>query len=108
MRRDSTTTSCRFGFSPAEIDIQGEMMLVSDLHARVTLFDKNNKVITHLGCDPEWTKKALAGFKMRKDPSQWRDGRFIHPHDACFDRDGNIYVTEWVASGRVSFLKKVS
>lgn len=93
---------------PADIDIQGEVMLVSDLHARITLLDKNNKVIAHLGYDSEWTKKALAGFKMRRDPSQWVDGRFVHPHDACFDHAGNIYVAEWVATGRVSFLKKVS
>ena len=93
---------------PADIDIQGEVMLVPDLHARITLLDKHNKVITHLGYDPEWTKKALAGFKMRRDPSQWVDGRFVPPHDACFDHDGNIYVAEWVATGRVSFLKKVS
>ncbi len=93
---------------PADIDIQGDVMLCPDLHARITLFDKDNKVITHLGYDPEWTKKALDGFKMRRDPKQWQAGRFVHPHDACFDKDGNIFVTEWVATGRVSFLKRVS
>ena len=93
---------------PADIDIQGEVLLCSDLHARVTLFDKNNKVITHLGYDPEWTKYALDGFKLRRQPENWQEGRFIHPHDACFDRDGNIFVTEWVATGRVSFLRRVS
>ncbi|HVJ69698.1 MAG TPA: hypothetical protein VM510_17100, partial [Caulifigura sp.] len=29
------------------------------------------------------------------------------PHDACFDPQGNIYVAEWVATGRVSKLKRV-
>ena len=94
---------------PADIDIQGEVMLVSDLHARITLFDKNNKVITHLGYDEAWTKQVLANkFKMRSTPGDWQPGRFIHPHDACFDKAGNIYVAEWVATGRVSFLRKVS
>src|SRR5690606_7587852 len=92
---------------PADIDIQGDVLLCPDLHARVTLFDKNNKVITHLGYDPDWTTKALDGFKMRRDPSQWETGRFIHPHDACFDHDGNIFVVEWVATGRVTKLKHV-
>src|SRR5262245_13347835 len=41
---------------PAHFDIRGEVLLVPDLHARVSLFDKNNKVITPLGYDPEWTK----------------------------------------------------
>ena len=93
---------------PADFDTQGEVLMVPDLHARITLYDNSNKVITHLGYADEWTKKALAdGFKMRKTPSMWENGRFVHPHDACFDKDGNIYVAEWVATGRVSFLKKV-
>ena len=35
-------------------------------------------------------------------------GKFICPHDAAFDRDGSIYVTEWVDVGRVTKLEKVS
>lgn len=93
---------------PAHFDIRGEVLLVPDLHARVSLFGRDNKPIVHLGDDPEWRKKALAGFKMRQKPETCEAGRFIHPHDACFDRDGNIFVVEWVQTGRVSFLKKLS
>jgi hypothetical protein len=32
----------------------------------------------------------------------------VHPHDACFDRDGKIFVVEWVLTGRVTLLKRVS
>jgi hypothetical protein len=94
---------------PAAIDTQGDIMLVPDLHARISLFDKNNEVIVHLGYDPTWTENVLGGmkFEVRKHPEQWVDGKFVHPHDACFDKDGNIYVTEWVPTGRVSFLKRV-
>ncbi|MCH8829621.1 MAG: peptidase, partial [Planctomycetes bacterium] len=93
---------------PADIDTQGEVMLVADLHARISLFDKNNKVITHLGYDPAWTKKVLAnGLKLRRDPKKYIAGKFVHPHDACFDKSGNIYVAEWVPQGRVSFLRKL-
>ena len=93
---------------PAHFDIRGDVLLVPDLHARVTLFDKDNKVITHLGYDPEWTKRVLDGFKMRSKPETWEAGRFIHPHDACFDHDGNIFVVEWVATGRVSKLRHLT
>ena len=93
---------------PADIDIQGDVMLVPDLHARITLFDKENKVITHLGYHEEWTARVLDGFKLRREPENWQAGRFLHPHDACFDRDGNIFVTEWVPTGRVSLLQRVS
>ncbi|QDU79604.1 NHL repeat protein [Polystyrenella longa] len=92
---------------PADIDIQGEIMLVPDLHARVSLFDINNKPIVHLGNDPEWTKEVLDGFEVRRDASRWKSGKFVHPHDACFDADGNIYVSEWVSTGRINKLVRV-
>ena len=95
---------------PANFDIRGDVLLVPDLHARVSLFDKNNKLITHLGNDPEWTKTVLGDgkFPIRVDRKLWPNGKFIHPHDACFDHAGNILVAEWVLTGRVSFLKHVS
>jgi hypothetical protein len=92
---------------PAHFDIRGEVLLVPDLHARVSLFDRANKVIAHLGYDADWTKKVLDGFKLRQQPKEWLAGRFIHPHDACFDRDGNIFVAEWVQTGRITLLKRV-
>lgn len=92
---------------PADIDIQGELMLVPDLHCRVTLLDKNDSVIVHLGEDAEWRKKALHKFQMRRQRNKWRPGLFIHPHDACFDKDGNIFIAEWVSTGRVTKLRKV-
>lgn len=92
---------------PADLDIQGDLMLCPDLHARITLFDKNNTIITHLGYDPGWTAKVLDGFRMRGQPETWEDGKFIHPHDACFDENGNIFVAEWVSTGRVSKLVRV-
>ena len=98
---------------PAHLDLRGDVMLCPDLHARVTLFDKENKVIAHLGFNQEWTDKVLnkggqGGFIMRTKPETWEDGRFIHPHDACFDKEGNIFVVEWVSTGRVTKLRKVS
>src|SRR5262245_29648931 len=75
---------------PAHFDIRGDVLLVPDLHARVSLFGKDNKPIVHLGDDAEWRKKVLAGFKVRQNPGEWQPGKFVHPHDACFDKDGNI------------------
>jgi WD40 repeat protein len=92
---------------PAHIDTRGDIMLVPDLHARISLLGRNNQPIVHLGDDEAWRKTVLDGFKVRRDASQWPAGKFIHPHDACFDRDGNIYVAEWVEGGRITFLKKL-
>jgi hypothetical protein len=86
-------------------------MMVPDLHARISLFDKNNGLIVNLGEDPEWRKRVVdslsRGPAVRVQPKEWVAGKFVHPHDACFDADGNIYVAEWVQGGRISFLKKV-
>jgi hypothetical protein len=90
---------------PAHFDIRGEVLLVPDLHERVSLFDKNNEVIVHLGYDPDWTKQVLDGFKIRTQPDRWPAGKLIHLHDACFDKDANIFVAEWVQTGQVSFLR---
>ncbi len=93
---------------PAHFDIRGSELLVPDVHARISIFDKDNTVIVHLGHDPEWTKLVLAdNFAMRSQPARWEPGKFIHPHDACYDRDGNIFVVEWVPTGRVTKLCKM-
>ena len=91
---------------PAHFDIRGEVLLVPDLHARVSLFDKDNKVIVHLGDDPAWIAEVKK-FQVRMDPKRWIAGKFVHPHDACYDKDGNIFVVEWVDTGRVTLLKRV-
>jgi hypothetical protein len=94
---------------PAHFDIRGHELLVPDLHARVSIFDLQNQAVVHLGYDPEWTKSVLAdNFAMRGDPARWQPGRFVHPHDACWDAAGNIFVVEWVPTGRVSFLRRVA
>jgi hypothetical protein len=91
---------------PAHFDIRGDVLLVPDLHARVSLFGRDNKPIVHLGDDPAWIAEVKK-MKVRSDPKLWRPGKFVHPHDACFDKDGNIYVVEWVHTGRVSLLRHV-
>ena len=68
---------------PADIDTHGAIMVVPDLHARITLLDQNNQVLAHLGDDPDLRKQVLAGnLRMRKQPERWEKRRLIHPHDA--------------------------
>lgn len=91
---------------PANIDIQGKLMLVPELIARVSILDENNRMVAHLGEDIERIS-ADTRHGIRSDESQWLDGKFIHPHDACFAADGSIFVAEWVASGRITKLERV-
>ncbi len=96
---------------PANVDSQKDVLLVPDLSARITLLDKNDQVITHLGEDPTWREQVLKdNMKLRSEPKGdgWVSGRFLHPHDACFDHNGDIFVAEWVNTGRITKLRKVS
>jgi hypothetical protein len=78
-------------------------VVVPDLFARVTLMDKNNKIITELGDDS--SSEYMKTRKLTRD--HFTPGKFVCPHGACFDHAGNIYVVEWVEVGRVSRLRKV-
>ncbi|HEY3457930.1 MAG TPA: hypothetical protein VGK64_25335 [Bryobacteraceae bacterium] len=78
-------------------------VVVPDLFARVTLMDKDNKIITELGDDSH--SEYMKTRKMTRD--HFTPGKFVCPHGACFDHAGNIYVVEWVEVGRVSRLRKV-
>lgn len=96
---------------PANIDSHKDVLLVPDLSARITLLGKDDKVIAHLGEDPAWREQVLKeGMKLRsvKNGEGWVSGKFLHPHDACFDSAGNIFVAEWVHTGRITKLRKVA
>jgi len=96
---------------PANLDSFEDVLLVPDLSARITLLDKNDQVIAHLGEDPAWREQVLKdGMKLRRDEKGegWVSGKFLHPHDACFDAQGNIFVAEWVHTGRITKLRRVS
>ena len=92
---------------PANVDTWKNLMVVPELKARVTILDEKNKVVARLGDDG---KRVAAAKKprIREDESKWLNGKFVHPHDACFDSKGNIFVAEWVKTGRISKLKKLS
>ena len=94
---DGTNQPCHFGY------FKNGDTIVPDLGARVTLLDKDNKVIEHLGDDS--TTDWRATRKMTRD--HFTPGKFVAPHGACFDHAGNIFVVEWVEVGRVTKLRKV-
>src|SRR5260370_5954908 len=91
--------------SPCHFDqFKNGDLLIPDLEARVTLLDKDNKAILHLGEDDSGKEREL-----RKQPREkFISGKFICPPGAGFDHKGNIFVVEWVEVGRVSKLRKVA
>jgi len=97
-------TIAGFGL-PANIDTLGGLMLVPELKACVTILDEKNEVVARLGRAVE----RLDEIKdLRQQPDKWLDGQFVHPHDACFSPAGDIFVAEWVPTGRVTKLEKIA
>jgi len=90
---------------PCHFDEHGGTVVIPDLHGRVTLMDRDNRIIGHLGDSnaPEWNNP------LRTEPrDKFIPGQFICPHGACFDHQGNIFVVEWVEVGRVTKLLKLA
>ena len=91
--------------APCHFHQQKDILVVPDLQSRVTLFDKDNKVIVHLG-DGNYAGKQNQ-LRVSENRADFEPGKFICPHGATFDHAGNIFVAEWVEIGRVTKLRKV-
>ena len=82
----------------------GDEIYIPDLHSRVTIFDKNNQLITHLGDNPGCYERSDYPNIPHEDRVV---GKFISPHGLCVDSHGDIYVVEWVSDGRITKLRRV-
>jgi hypothetical protein len=89
---------------PCHFDQREDELLIPDLKGRVTIFDKDNKLVVHLGDNPVEKWRANNGVPQ----DQLLPGQFCSPHQAIWDRAGNIYVVEWLKYGRVTKLRHVA
>ena len=89
--------------APCHFHTRRDLMVVPDLFARVTLIDRTNTPILHLG------DNGIDSWKpLREGPRDgFPAGKFVCPHSAIFDGSGNIFVVEWVEVGRVTKLRHV-
>jgi hypothetical protein len=81
-------------------------VVVADLLSKVTILDRTNKVVARLG-EGQYSTEDWATVRVQA-PGTFVPGRFVCPHGACFDHQGNIFVVEWVESGRVTKLRRVA
>jgi hypothetical protein len=81
----------------------GDEMYIPDLHGRVTIFDKQNKLIAHLGDNPKvWERPGWPNLPPGERPL----GKFISPHAVCVDSHRDLYVVEWISDGRLTKLQR--
>lgn len=88
---------------PCHFHQRGGDLLIPDLWGRVTIFDKDDRLAVHLGENPGIEKTP--GWPNLPH-AQRLPGKFISPHMAIWDREGNIFVVEWVEDGRVTKLER--
>ncbi|MBB6735327.1 hypothetical protein [Cohnella zeiphila] len=89
---------------PCSFFFAGDEVYIPDLHSRVTILDRNDLLITHLGEDQQaykqegWPNLPKSYFRARK---------FSSPHGVCVDREGSVYVAEWTVDGRLTKLVRM-
>ncbi len=97
----------------------GEDLYIPDLFCRVSIFDRQNRLIGHLGDYIDGAKLTdwdqfkrhefpdLAGYPNL--PMEKRlPGKFIAPHRLHVNAAGDIYVVEWVVEGRITKLQRLA
>ena len=83
---------------PCGVAIFGDHLAVAELEGRVTILDRDQRLVTAIGDNPDSGQWA----QYEVPPAAWSDGVFIAPHAVCFDPQGNLYISEWNAFGRLS------
>lgn len=91
--------------SPSGFAVRGGQLVVAELEARVTVLDRDDRVVKRLGDDPE--AAARPGWPNALDAAgrtirpELRPGLFNSPHGLAVGPAGDIYVAEWVLGGRL-------
>jgi hypothetical protein len=91
---------------PCNLHERNGDVVIPDLLSKVVILGRNNRVVASLG-EGEYSKEEWDTARNQA-PGAFAPGRFVCPHGACFDHEGNIFVVEWVESGRVTKLRKIS
>jgi hypothetical protein len=81
-------------------------VVIADLLSKVMILDRQNHVVASLG-EGQYTSEDWKTVRNQA-PGTFSAGRFVCPHGACFDHDGNIFVVEWVEAGRVTKLRRLT
>ena len=89
--------------SPDGFITHGEFLMMPELFARLTILDADDQLVCHLGSHEEIVQaKGWPNLRDRLEP-----GKFNSPHGMAADKDGNLYVVEWIVGGRITKLAKI-
>jgi hypothetical protein len=81
---------------PAAVVISGDNAVIGELTGRVTLLDKAGNVVTRVGAN---TEQGVGTNKI--PPAQWKTGLVLSPHGVALNGNGDLFVAEFNAFGRM-------
>jgi hypothetical protein len=90
---------------PCHFDQYKDLIVIPHLNSQIAIMQGNRVVATFGGPKADGPKNPPRTTQNRGD---FVAGQFVNPHGACFDRNGNIFVAEWVEIGRVTKLRRVA
>jgi len=98
--------------SPSGFAPYGDHLLVGELDSRLVVLGPDDAFVCSIGeydpsarSRPGWPNAEKDGATVRPPLAS---GRFNTPHGVAVDRDGSIYVTEWLIGGRLVKLTPTS
>lgn len=86
---------------PCSFYFFGDEVYIPDLDSRLTILDKEDRLITHLGEDQQAYKQE--GWP-NLPKAYYRPDKFSSPHGVCVDSSGDVYLVEWISDGRLTKL----
>jgi hypothetical protein len=91
---------------PCNLHERNGDVVIPDLLSKVIILDRKNNLVASLG-EGEYSNADWSAVR-NQGSGTFVPGRFVCPHGACFDHEGNIFVVEWVEAGRVTQLRHVA
>lgn len=99
--------------TPSGFSIHGDQLVVVELKGRLHILDIDDNIVETLADGSAYA--SVEGWPNRKVEEDTvcplediEEGKFNSPHGVLADREGNIYVHEWLQGIRITKLKKVN
>lgn len=89
---------------PCQIGFHGDYAVISELEGRVVILDRDNAPVAFLGDNPDKAQWAKYDLPLENIAA----ASFSASHGCHVDIAGNIYISDWNKTGRVTKLEQVT